>query len=81
MCYKHLHICVSLVNLDSPNVYNTTMLGLGGGLGLSPMPMGDMASIMGASKALGRLSGNTNELLQFKIRSELQTVFIFRFMW
>ena len=64
--------CVSLVDLDSPNTSNNAMLGLGGGLSLSPMPMGDMASIMDVSKVLGRLSGNTNEVLQSK--SDLNTM-------
>ena len=40
------------MDLDSPKESITVLLGLSGGLGLSPMPMGDMASIMGASKAL-----------------------------
>ena len=51
------------VDLDSSNAPITAMLGLSGGLGLNSMPTVDMVSIMGASKALGRLSCDKNEVL------------------
>ena len=48
---------------DHPVVFNTTILGLGGGLGFNSVPIDNGTSIMGALGTLDRLFVDTKEVL------------------